>query len=268
MTVLVVVLLLVVLLLGVLVAGLLRSHAEILRALHDLGVNLDDGHTGPRTFDVSDRGSQEVNESGLAVPVAGPLPVAQDLRGVTPEGDAVQVALLGANQPTLLAFLSSGCTTCLDFWSELARHRGAPAGVGARVVAVTKGPDAESPSAVAELAPPDVVTIMSTEAYEDFGVGVAPYFVLVDARRGVIGEGAARTWSQLAGLLEKAVADGVVAGGGAQGALSRRDVLSGRARRDLVDDELARAGIIPGDPSLYEDPHAGSDGPGEGGRSA
>ncbi len=32
----------VVTLLGVLVVGLLRSHAEILRALHDLGVHLGD----------------------------------------------------------------------------------------------------------------------------------------------------------------------------------------------------------------------------------
>jgi hypothetical protein len=31
-------------LMAVLVAGLLRSHAEILRALHDLGVDRDSGH--------------------------------------------------------------------------------------------------------------------------------------------------------------------------------------------------------------------------------
>ena len=41
MSVLVVLLTAVVALLAVLVAGLLRSHAEILRALHDLGAGLD-----------------------------------------------------------------------------------------------------------------------------------------------------------------------------------------------------------------------------------
>ena len=43
MTVLVALQGVVILLLAVLVVGLLRSHAEILRALHDLGVNLEDG---------------------------------------------------------------------------------------------------------------------------------------------------------------------------------------------------------------------------------
>ncbi len=41
MAVLVVLLGVVVALLGLLVAGLLRSHAEILRALHEIGVDLD-----------------------------------------------------------------------------------------------------------------------------------------------------------------------------------------------------------------------------------
>ncbi len=54
MGVLVVLFSVVVVLLAVLVAGLLRSHAEILRALHQLGVGLDpadtprDGLTVPR----------------------------------------------------------------------------------------------------------------------------------------------------------------------------------------------------------------------------
>ena len=41
MVALVVLLTIVVALLGVLVAGLLRSHAEVLRTLHDMGVVLD-----------------------------------------------------------------------------------------------------------------------------------------------------------------------------------------------------------------------------------
>ena len=55
MTALVVALVLVVALLAVLVIGLLRSHSEILKALHDLGVNLEDGSPAPTRRERSPR---------------------------------------------------------------------------------------------------------------------------------------------------------------------------------------------------------------------
>ncbi len=50
MTAVVIVLAFVVALLAFLVVGLLKSHADILRALHDLGVNLDEEHGPDHTF--------------------------------------------------------------------------------------------------------------------------------------------------------------------------------------------------------------------------
>src|SRR6185312_6412201 len=99
MVALVVVLTFVVLLLGVLVAGLLRSHADILRSLHELGVG------------VGDPAQPEASDS-TPVPVAAPathqLGAAPPIAGVTPSGDARAIAMDHGDHLTLLAFLSSG----------------------------------------------------------------------------------------------------------------------------------------------------------------
>ncbi len=228
-TALVVVLAVAVGLLALLVAGLLRSHAEILRILHGLGVT-EDEVLGSR-------------------PPAGGVPVrlstaaAADVTGATPAGGAVRVGVLAAGQPTLLAFLSSGCATCGPFWDGLGRaDLPLPPG-DPRVVVVTKGPEQESPPAVAALTPPRATVVMSSEAYEAYGVPATPYFVLVDGPSGrVAGEGTATSWEQLAGLLGRAAAD---AGHVARARRRHLDRL-----RD-TDAELTAAGIEPGDPSLY-----------------
>src|SRR5439155_8894695 len=85
-------------LLGLLVAGLLRSHAEILRALHDLGVDLGDARAG--------------SAPAAAVSLRTNDADAHDVVGVSPDGDTVTVGVVGVRQPTLVAFLSSGCLTC------------------------------------------------------------------------------------------------------------------------------------------------------------
>ena len=262
MWVLVVIQTVVVVLLAILVVGLLRSHAEILRALHDLGVNLEEGTgptSGPRTFSARTEPTDVVPTAapGLAQPTAAPLGVSYDLRGTTPIGDAAQVGVTAATEPTLLAFLSSGCGSCLGFWEAFRSGVSISPGFDVRVVAVTKGPDNESPNKVAELAGSRLVAIMSSEAYEDYQVPIAPYFVLI--RDGVIiGEGASASFEQLSGLLERAIADGVAADVRTP---SRRELLSGRARGRKVDDELSSAGIGPGHASLYEDPNpSGGDG--------
>ena len=252
MVTLVVILSVAVALLGVLVAGLLRSHAEILRALHDLGVNLEDGEAtspgGARVFDVREPPRAA---AGMPQPTNTALTVAYDLRGQTPSGDAAQVGVTASGTLTLLAFLSSGCGTCSGFWDALRSGETLPGSMNPRVVAVTRGPEAESPAEVARLDGPDGITLMSTEAYEDYRVPMAPYFVLVDGGGLVLGEGAASSWDQLGGLLERAVSDGVV---GSADEPSRRDVLSGKSRRRRVEDDLSAAGIGPGHPSLYDDP--------------
>jgi hypothetical protein len=233
--VLVLLLSVVVALLGVLVAGLLRSHAEILRALHGLGAGLDP--------DASQR-----PPDGLEVRSTSPGErAAADLAGVTPRGDAISIGVVGAAGPTLLAFLTSGCTTCAGFWSAFADRRLRVPG-DARLVAVTKGAEAESPGRLSKFAPPDVPVVMSSDAWTTYDVPVAPYFVLVDGPSGtIVGEGASGTWEQLAGMMDQAIADAGIASSRRR----RRERDADRAA--YADESLRRAGIKPGDPSLYHE---------------
>lgn len=253
MTALVIVEAVVIAVLAVLVVGLLRSHADILRALHDLGVNLDDEHDDgtfkARRVSVSrDEPDVDLRSARLEPTPASTTPppglvearrptndpatlgAATDIGGVTPDGEAAVVAVVDAPQPTLLAFLSSGCATCIDFWDAFAAEVALDLdGRAVRIVAVTKGPADESPGAVERLAGPSFTTVMSTEAYDDYGVPVSPYFVLVDAHGAeIVGEGAATSWPQLASLLDRAVADRS-GGAGSLGAHRTRRELIGRS---------------------------------------
>jgi hypothetical protein len=220
----------VVLLLAVLVIGLLRSHGEILRALRDLGIDLDEAE---------------------ATAVPRPLPrrttdslAAADISGVTPEGSQRMVGVVGARHTTMLAFLSSGCLTCANFWEAFGREELTLPGEDTHLVIVTKGPEAESPAAIAAKAPRRMTTVMSTEAWDHYGVPITPYFVLVDGPSGQIaGEGAAANWRQLESLMAQAAADG--------GLLNRATRGGSTADRlDRADEELAAAGITPDHPSL------------------
>jgi hypothetical protein len=265
--------------LAVLVIGLLRSHAEVLRRLHELGAGLYDdelpssgttsaaaGSGVTSTVELSPRPDIRT-QPGVAGPRPDEIPAAHDLAGVTPAGDAVAVGVVGAGHTTLLAFLSSGCATCADFWRAFgdggADHL---PGRDTRLVVVTKSPEHESLSEVRALAPVGVTTVMTTAAFDAYGVPVNPYFILVDGPSGrVVGEGAAATWAQVANLLSQAAADHGVAldltddgDGGAASADGRRaarDVagLDSRQRDALAEAELAAAGIGPGHPSLYPD---------------
>ena len=231
MSVLVLLLAVVVALLGVLVAGLLRSHAEILRALHQLGVGLD-----PDAPEVAEADRVRLPSTARR---------ATDVAGETPTGDAVSIGIVDVAHPTLVAFLTSGCTTCAGFWSALAQPRLRVPG-DARLVAVTKGVEAESPARLSKFAPPDVPVVMSSAAWDAYDVPVAPYFAYVDGPSGaIVGEGAAGTWDQLVGMLDQALLDAGLARG------RRRRGSRGADRAGQADAELRRAGIEPGDPSLY-----------------
>ena len=227
MTALVIGLALVVLVLGVLVAGLLRSHAEILKALHELGAGLE--------LDRSSPGPVPVTIDGVVPPRAAGSTSPETLVGETLDGESVAYSLqTGA---TLLAFLSSGCTTCQAFWSAFAT--GAPSvPVGARLLVVVRDLDEESPSELLSRRPATVPVVASTSGWDGFDVPGSPYFVLVQDGR-ISGEGSGASWPQVSNLLSQASADAVLRGNGA-------------ARESRDNTMLREAGIEPGHASLFE----------------
>jgi hypothetical protein len=269
MTALVWLLTVVVAVLALLVVGLLRSHATILRALHGAGIDLDpdnvaSGHTHGTAGTTSDTDEPTIRtQPGVPGPVGASGQRASDLMGQTPTGGTRTVTVTGG-QPTLLAFLTTGCATCANFWEAFAEAGrggadplptlGLPTGL--RLVIVTKGAELESPATVAALAPEGILTLQSTQAWEDYRIPVAPYFALVDGRRGVVvGEGAAASWDRVRDLIGRALADADAADSlpSEPGRVRRRDLLTGRVRGERVDQDLLDAGIEPGDPRLYHD---------------
>ena len=208
-------------LLGLLVAGLLRSHAEILRKLHQLGAGVDPDGTAGVT-------------SPVPAPVRRGASTGFDVRGSTPADEELRIGVVGARQNTVLAFLSSGCQTCGEFWKTFSEAGRLTVPGDARLVVVAKGPEIESVSKIGELAPRTVPVVMSTQAWLDYKVPATPYFVYVDGPTGrIVGEGSAGTWDQVVSLWSQALAD---------------DAGKGEARADR---ELLEAGIHPGHESLY-----------------
>ena len=240
----------VVLVLGILVAGLLRSHADILRSLHELGV----GRRRPRLRH-DDRAGCRPRRSPCLRPTAGagprarPRPWPASPRPGTPGPSRVT----NSDGLTLLAFLSSGC-------AELRRLLGRAAGAGrarparsrTRVVIVTKGPDREVPER-------GRVAHHRARPGGDVHRGLdrlrGPRLALLRARRRAdggrkvgSGRGQPRGAAGRAGPARRArprpTTERPSAGAPDAG-------LGGPAREAAADDVLRRAGIQPGDPSLY-----------------
>ncbi len=200
-------------LLVLLVGGLLRSHAEILRRLDEL----------------------QPGGTATAAP-SRTSTAAHDISGASLAGDAMHVGVTRPGSATLLAFLTSGCSTCAAFWEAFADPRTRlPEGVG--LLVVTKDASHESPVRLRELAPSGVRVVMSSRAWLDYDVPASPYFVHVDGRGELAGEGTAQRFDQVLSLLRDATDD--LAGG------------EGSAERALrVERELTAAGIGPDHPSL------------------
>jgi hypothetical protein len=256
-----IVLCIVVLLLGVLVAGLLRSHADILKGLHVLGAGVGEptGASGAHDHAYDHRGSSSSGSGPVSVPVTmgPPLPgersstSAPTIAGVTPSGDALAIAPATGAQLTLLAFLSSGCATCAGFWKAFKQSEQLGLPEETRLVVVTKGPDMEIPWEVAAQASSAVQVVMSTEAWGDYEVPGSPFFVLVDGASGRrIGEGVANRFDQVVELVRRAAVDAREFDVGSRGR-AHAEGLDGPERELANDRELMAAGIFPGDPSLY-----------------
>lgn len=229
--------------LTVLVAGLLRAYANVLRRLHKLDGG-EGGASAPAPFQVA---------PGLPAPATvegrDEWAEAHDITGATPDGEIVALRTVGTEYDTVLLFLSSGCTSCATFWAELAGPAGPLLPGNTRLVVLTRGPEHESPEEIAHLAPPGVELLLSTQAWTDFEVPGSPYVVLVDGATGrVRGEGTGQSWTQVAELLARSSGDAGFLTGGPDAAKPFGDA----AREADVDRELLAAGILPGDPRLYD----------------
>ncbi|HEX2849346.1 MAG TPA: hypothetical protein VHN98_02280 [Acidimicrobiales bacterium] len=234
----------------VLVAGLLRSHARILGVLQSLGVDAATIESGaappgaPVPVAGPTRGGSRSPAGGLVDAALAPSRrgAAVDIVGTTPADETISISVTSPRVDTLLAFLSAGCSTCQGLWDQLRDGEGPDLPDRARLVVVTLSPGEESVSRLERIAPRDVLVVMSSDAWRDYAVPGAPYFIWVSgADRSVKGEGSARSWREVASLLRDAHGDARRAGG------------RGRAREHDVDSELAAAGILPGDPRLYHD---------------
>jgi hypothetical protein len=227
-------------LLGLLMAGLLRSHAEILRRLHELNntaVGIEASHPPEMPTRVD------------GTPAA-------DLVGETPVGEVAAIAVTDVKHNTLLAFLSSNCSTCAAFWAAMRGRQELGLPPDTRLVVVTKSAAEESLSQIQRLTDDALTVIMSTEAWTDYGIPGSPYFILVDGRSGqVVGEGSASRWSDVRDLMMQAIDDAR--------ALQERGSKTDQAdRHERIEAELRAAGIGPGHPALYGYMDTASDSPG------
>ena len=242
MTVVVVLLAVAVGVLALLVFGLLRTHAEILRALDRAGISLDDAAASAPADAAVDR-SDDVAPPGQGA--------ALDIVGTVPAGGPTKVAVTDVSHFTLLAFLSSGCRTCKRFWEAFAEPGLELPGGNTRLVIVGQDPVHDSESALAELIPHRVKAVLSSAAWEDYDVPGSPYFALVDGTANrVVGAGSALAWNQLRGLLQQALNDAGLSDrpGPSRRASANR---SAKERERTAVEALLSAGIGPGHPSLY-----------------
>jgi len=91
---------------------------------------------------------------------------------------------------------------------------------------------------------------MSSQAWAEFEVPGSPYVVVADGRTGRIkGEGSGTSFSQVSGLIQQSVDDRDHPALQAGSAVVQP--AADREREQDVDRVLLRAGIGPGDPSLY-----------------
>jgi len=229
----------VLLLLALLVAGLLRSHAEILRALHDLGASVEPGDKGTRA-------ATRTTSTGTTVPAGDAT--AHDVVGLDLTGSTAAVSVVGAKHDTFLAFLSTGCSTCQPFWDAF--RDGVTLPGASRLVVVVQ--DEESESRLRSLAGPHLEVIASSAAWDSYGVPGSPHFVYVDGRSGrVTGEGTGPDWPSVRALLTQAADDRAARAAAAAGATA--DV-EWRDNPTRIDAELTHAGIGAGHPSLLAPP--------------
>jgi hypothetical protein len=224
MTALVVALAVAVLLLAVLVAGLLRSHAEILKALHELGAGLElDRSEGP----------VDVTIEGVRTP----------RRGSSETADAIAARRSTARpsrcrSPPAPTPCWPSCPPAAPPAGVLGGLRRAGRGGARRRPAGRRhqGLDEESASALAKRAAARPARV-EQQRWEGFGVPGRRTSSTSTAPGASSARGSAATWPAVATLMGQAHADDA----------HRTGRLTARGADDAA---LAAAGIRPGDPSL------------------
>jgi hypothetical protein len=172
----------------------------------------------------------------------------RDLVGHDLAGNPLTAAVVGVEHFTLLAFLSSGCSTCGRFWKQLGTGDLPDLGIDTRLIVLAKGADAESMTALQSVAS-GVDVLLSTEAWQDYEVPGTPFFILVDGRSGAVrGEGTAMGWDEVRNLVALGRGDASIVTGVSTAAMKPS---SDAEREAVIDQLLMDAGVFPGDPSLY-----------------
>ncbi len=250
-------------LLGVLVLGLLRSHALILKALHELGAGLELEEEAGTGVTLATTGGKPSTPGPVPVELeSGVVPAtrkdstrAHDIVGTDLDRTHRTITVSTPGTRTLLAFLTSGCSVCQTFWEEFQGSVEVPGNGTLRIIA--KGPEEESITSLRTLAGA-LPVVQSSGAWTDYDIPGSPYFVYVEAGM-VTGEGSATTWPQVRDLMAQGVADSeearTAAGRTGPGSLIGEEL--GRGERDSLprmDSELLAAGIGPGHPSLFVSP--------------
>ncbi len=175
MTVLVVAEAAVITLLAILVIGLIRKNADLLGRLHDVDA---------------------------AAGTAESAPVARDIVGVGLNGRVVGVRVREPDRPTLLAFMSTTCATCNHFWKRFGEAEAIAALGEIRLIIVTHGEGYEVPADVAAVAPESIPLVMSSIAWQTYGISGSPYFVKIAEATGLItAKGSAPDWDGLLDLI-------------------------------------------------------------------
>jgi hypothetical protein len=218
------------------IVALLRSHADILRRLSALESQSAGREDGSRSAPAGAPGlAPAVGVGGGEVTAAGPI------SGITIGGDSATLSFGTGSPATLLAFLTSGCTSCAPLWEGLRQARDLSS-LAQRVVVITHDTTRESPTRLERLAPSGAEVIMASAAWTDYAVPGSPHFVLTDGAGGILGRGSALSWSQLETMVADARADARRAGDPARTTAERA------ARSQHA---LASSGIGPGHTSLY-----------------
>jgi len=169
--------------LTLLVSGLLRTQARIVAALRQL--------QPPPGVTTGAHGAWEGGAKQGAV--------APEVWGVDLDGRAVHVT---TDQHRVLAFLTSGCASCGWWWQQLASA--GPTMVPGLVV-VTPDPQTDAPEDIRALWRPGLTVVMSSDAWEHYGVRAGSSFVVIGDDR-IQAAGTAADWDGLVALLSAASA--------------------------------------------------------------